>query len=134
MLDHMILTVSDVERSLAFYEAALKPLNSKVSPIQRLCIGGSWRHIRIRSMTSTQPRCPDHDRRQQDTFRETHPRGDVFGRHPSGQTSRRLNEVVQDQRPDDECEGTESDQEPAQGPMVLGASTKVARTILERQT
>ena len=27
MLDHMILTVSDVERSLAFYEAALKPLN-----------------------------------------------------------------------------------------------------------
>jgi catechol 2,3-dioxygenase-like lactoylglutathione lyase family enzyme len=29
MLDHMILTVSDVERSLAFYEAALKPLNVK---------------------------------------------------------------------------------------------------------
>ena len=29
MLDHMILTVSDVERSLAFYEAALKPLNIK---------------------------------------------------------------------------------------------------------
>jgi hypothetical protein len=27
MLDHMILTVSKVERSLAFYEAALKPLN-----------------------------------------------------------------------------------------------------------
>jgi len=27
MIDHMILTVSDVERSLAFYEAALKPLN-----------------------------------------------------------------------------------------------------------
>jgi catechol 2,3-dioxygenase-like lactoylglutathione lyase family enzyme len=27
MLDHMILTVSNVERSLAFYEAALKPLN-----------------------------------------------------------------------------------------------------------
>ena len=26
MLDHMILTVSDVERSLAFYETALKPL------------------------------------------------------------------------------------------------------------
>jgi catechol 2,3-dioxygenase-like lactoylglutathione lyase family enzyme len=25
MLDHMILTVSNVERSLAFYEAALKP-------------------------------------------------------------------------------------------------------------
>jgi catechol 2,3-dioxygenase-like lactoylglutathione lyase family enzyme len=27
VLDHMILTVSNVERSLAFYEAALKPLN-----------------------------------------------------------------------------------------------------------
>ena len=26
MLDHIILTVSDVERSLKFYEAALKPL------------------------------------------------------------------------------------------------------------
>jgi hypothetical protein len=29
MLDHMILTVSDVERSLAFYQTALKPLNIK---------------------------------------------------------------------------------------------------------
>ncbi len=29
MLDHIILTVSDVERSLVFYEAALKPLNIK---------------------------------------------------------------------------------------------------------
>src|SRR3981189_258005 len=29
MLDHMILSVSDVERSLAFYEAALKPLHIK---------------------------------------------------------------------------------------------------------
>ena len=29
MLDHIILTVSDVERSLAFYEAALKPLYIK---------------------------------------------------------------------------------------------------------
>jgi hypothetical protein len=29
MLDHMILTVSDVERSLAFYEAALRPLSIK---------------------------------------------------------------------------------------------------------
>jgi catechol 2,3-dioxygenase-like lactoylglutathione lyase family enzyme len=29
MLDHMILTVSDLERSLAFYEAALKPLSIK---------------------------------------------------------------------------------------------------------
>src|SRR5438552_6181516 len=29
MLDHMILTVSNVERSLAFYKAALKPLDIK---------------------------------------------------------------------------------------------------------
>jgi len=29
MLDHMILAVSNVERSLAFYEAALEPLNIK---------------------------------------------------------------------------------------------------------
>jgi catechol 2,3-dioxygenase-like lactoylglutathione lyase family enzyme len=29
MLDHIILSVSDVERSLAFYEAALKPLDIK---------------------------------------------------------------------------------------------------------
>ena len=29
MLDYMILTVSDVERWLAFYEAALKRLNIK---------------------------------------------------------------------------------------------------------
>ena len=29
MLDHIILSVSDVERSLAFYEAALKPLHIK---------------------------------------------------------------------------------------------------------
>jgi catechol 2,3-dioxygenase-like lactoylglutathione lyase family enzyme len=27
VLDHIILTVSDVERSLAFYDAALKPLS-----------------------------------------------------------------------------------------------------------
>jgi catechol 2,3-dioxygenase-like lactoylglutathione lyase family enzyme len=27
MLDHIILTVSNIERSLAFYEAALEPLN-----------------------------------------------------------------------------------------------------------
>jgi catechol 2,3-dioxygenase-like lactoylglutathione lyase family enzyme len=31
MLDHIILTVSDVKRSLAFYEAALKPL-ARVPP------------------------------------------------------------------------------------------------------
>jgi catechol 2,3-dioxygenase-like lactoylglutathione lyase family enzyme len=29
MLDHMILAVSNVERSLAFYDAALKPLSIK---------------------------------------------------------------------------------------------------------
>jgi catechol 2,3-dioxygenase-like lactoylglutathione lyase family enzyme len=29
VLDHIILTVSDIERSLAFYEAALRPLNIK---------------------------------------------------------------------------------------------------------
>jgi len=27
MIDHIILTVSDMERSLAFYEASLAPLN-----------------------------------------------------------------------------------------------------------
>jgi len=30
MLDHIILTVSDVERSLAFYEAALEPLDIRL--------------------------------------------------------------------------------------------------------
>lgn len=30
MLDHIILSVSDVERSLRFYEAALKPLKIKM--------------------------------------------------------------------------------------------------------
>ena len=29
MVDHIILTVSDIDRSLAFYEAALAPLNIK---------------------------------------------------------------------------------------------------------
>ena len=29
MIDHIILTVNDVERSLAFYESALAPLNIK---------------------------------------------------------------------------------------------------------
>jgi catechol 2,3-dioxygenase-like lactoylglutathione lyase family enzyme len=28
MIDHIILTVSDVERSLKFYEAALQPLRN----------------------------------------------------------------------------------------------------------
>jgi catechol 2,3-dioxygenase-like lactoylglutathione lyase family enzyme len=31
MIDHIILTVSDVERSLAFYEASLAPLDISVS-------------------------------------------------------------------------------------------------------
>src|ERR1700677_2606359 len=82
MLDHMILTVSNVERSLAFYEAALKPLNikfflpykgegahpdlwgfgdgkraasgsSKGNPIQRPFTGGSWPKTMVRSMNST---------------------------------------------------------------------------------
>jgi hypothetical protein len=86
MLDHIILTVSDVERSLAFYEAALKPLDIKFfmpykgedshpdlwgfgdgkraffwikqgNLIQRPFIGGSWQKMRIRSMNSTKPRC-----------------------------------------------------------------------------
>ena len=35
MLDHIILGVSDVERSLAFYEAALKPLVSILPPSTR---------------------------------------------------------------------------------------------------
>ena len=35
MLDHIILTVSDVERSLKFYTAALKPLKMKMfAPIK----------------------------------------------------------------------------------------------------
>src|SRR5215475_4580735 len=29
MIDHIILTISDIDRSLAFYEAALAPLNIK---------------------------------------------------------------------------------------------------------
>ena len=82
MLDHMILTVSNVERSLAFYEAALKPLNikfflsykgegdhpicgdlamargrssgsSKGSLIQRPFTGDSWPKTMVRSMNST---------------------------------------------------------------------------------
>ena len=82
MLDHMILTVSNVERSLAFYEAALKPLNikfflptrakviilicgdlamargrssgsSKGSLIQRPFTGGAWPKTMVRSMNST---------------------------------------------------------------------------------
>ena len=87
MLGFMILTVSDVERSLAFYEAALKPLNikfflpyratavnpisgdsamaskrtfgfSKGSPIRRPFTGGSRPKATARSMSSTRLRSP----------------------------------------------------------------------------
>jgi catechol 2,3-dioxygenase-like lactoylglutathione lyase family enzyme len=37
MIDHIILTVSNVERSLAFYEAALAPLDNRRSPHE--CFG-----------------------------------------------------------------------------------------------
>ena len=37
MLDHIILTVSDVERSLKFYAAALKPLKIKMF-IELFCL------------------------------------------------------------------------------------------------
>src|ERR1700678_2912960 len=82
MLDHMILTVSNVECSLAFYEAALKPLHikfflpykgegnhpdlwgfgdgrgrssgsNKESLIRRSFTGGSSLKTRIRSMNSS---------------------------------------------------------------------------------
>ena len=87
MLDHIILTVSDVERSLAFYEAALKPLNIKFfmpykgedghpdlwgfgdskraffwikqgKPDPAAIHWGLWPKVRIRSMNSTRPQCP----------------------------------------------------------------------------
>src|SRR5260370_8381432 len=88
MLDHIILTVSDVERSLAFYEAALKPLNIKFFMPYKgegghpdlwgfgdgkraffwinqgkpdpaaIHWGGSWQKMRIRSMNSTNPQFP----------------------------------------------------------------------------
>jgi catechol 2,3-dioxygenase-like lactoylglutathione lyase family enzyme len=41
MLDHIILAVSNVERSLAFYEAALKPIrvmNDEVHPARETCL------------------------------------------------------------------------------------------------
>jgi hypothetical protein len=82
MIDHIILTVTDVERSLAFYEASLAPLNikfflpykgemaipiygdsvmarehasglSKVSLIPRQFIGDSWLIITAKSTSST---------------------------------------------------------------------------------
>src|ERR1700757_3143911 len=87
MLDHIILTVSDVERSLAFYEAALKPLNIKFfmpykgkdghpdlwgfgdgkkaffwikqgTPDQHRFTGASSPKTKIRSMNSTRLQCP----------------------------------------------------------------------------
>src|ERR1700693_4735185 len=80
MLDHMILTVSNVERSLAFYEAAssyptrAKAIilicgdlvmakgrasgSSKGSLIQRPFTGGSWPKTMGRSMNSTGRQCP----------------------------------------------------------------------------
>ena len=87
MLDHIILTVSDVERSLAFYEAALKPLNIKFfmpykgedghpdlwgfgdgkraffwlkqgKPDPASIHWGSWRKTRVRSTNSTERQYP----------------------------------------------------------------------------
>jgi len=86
MLDHMILAVSDVKRSLAFYEAALKPFQIKFflpyageaghpdlwgfgdgkrrssgsstgSLIQQPFTGASWPKMKRRSMNSTRPPC-----------------------------------------------------------------------------
>jgi hypothetical protein len=87
MLDHIIPTVSGVERSLAFYEAALKPLNIKFfmpykgedghpdlwgfgdgnkaffwikqgKPDPAAIHWGLWQKMRIRLMNSTKPQCP----------------------------------------------------------------------------
>jgi catechol 2,3-dioxygenase-like lactoylglutathione lyase family enzyme len=87
MIDHIILTVSDVKRSLTFYEAALKPLNIKFfmpykgedghpdlwgfgdgqraffwikqgKPDPATIHWGFVAEIRIRSMNSTRPQCP----------------------------------------------------------------------------
>ena len=87
VLDHMILTVSNVETSLAFYEAALKPLNikfflpykgegdhpdlwglvmarrrssgsNKGSLSQRQFTGGSRPRTMVKSMNSTGQQCP----------------------------------------------------------------------------
>src|SRR5882724_3565195 len=87
MLDHIILTVSDVKRSLAFYEAALKPLNIKFflpykgkgdhpdlwgfgdgkraffwikrgKPDPTPIHWGSWPKTTVRSMNSTGRHCP----------------------------------------------------------------------------
>src|SRR6204780_2542307 len=87
MLDHIILTVSDIERSLGFYETALKPLNIKFfmpykgkdghpdlwgfgdgkkaffwikqgKPDPTAIHWGFVAKTRIRSMNSTRPQCP----------------------------------------------------------------------------
>src|ERR1700719_4603987 len=86
MLDHMILAVSNVETSLTFYEAALKPLNIKFflpykgegilifgdlvmarrrssgsnrgSLIQHQFTGGSRPKTMVKSMNSTGQQCP----------------------------------------------------------------------------
>ncbi len=87
MLGFIILTVSNIEHSLAFYEAALKPLNiryschikakrviltsgasamesrrsfgsSKGGPIQPQFIGASWPKAMKKSMSSTRLRPP----------------------------------------------------------------------------
>jgi catechol 2,3-dioxygenase-like lactoylglutathione lyase family enzyme len=87
MLGFMILTVSNVERSLAFYEAALKPLNIKFflpykgegghpdlwgfgdgkqaffwlqqgKPDPAPFTGASWPKAMARSMNSTRPQSP----------------------------------------------------------------------------
>src|SRR5713226_6459662 len=100
MLDHMILTVSDVERSLAFYQAALKPLHIKFfmpykgegghpdlwgfgdgkraffwikqgTPDPAVIHWGSWQKMRRRSMNSTKLQCPLAPRT---TFRPAHGR------------------------------------------------------------
>jgi catechol 2,3-dioxygenase-like lactoylglutathione lyase family enzyme len=39
MIDHVILTVSDFERSVAFYNKALKPLGSRTSQITKVTRG-----------------------------------------------------------------------------------------------
>jgi catechol 2,3-dioxygenase-like lactoylglutathione lyase family enzyme len=39
MLDHIIFTVSNIERSLAFYEVALEPLNASRPLLQNISVG-----------------------------------------------------------------------------------------------
>jgi hypothetical protein len=65
MIDHVILTVSDFKRSVAFYAKALKPLgitnftgSRKGSPIPRRCMLGLQRKTMPRWMPSTKRRWP----------------------------------------------------------------------------